>query len=247
MRTMSGNHRSFRREKDLVHSFRQYLEPSLWTRPSENCWTATLQESACSEGRADWVWAQVHGDRPKPALLDAALVFQQPSHSRILAALRRNGARTEEFLLRRTGLSLPTLRRYLREIAEAGLIVDSGDRRFMLSERFELPYMEICSFEFKLANWKRALYQATRYRTFSHRAFVVLPSDSLAPALRCAGTFRRLNVGLISHDPKTGPRAVIRSRKRNPPSRHRLIMAWGMLLARGELYSRHAAKQTNGR
>lgn len=162
----------------------------------------------------------------------AASIFQQPSYSRILASLRRSVARTEQFLLLRTGLRLPTLRRYVGNMTDLGLVTDLGHRRFTLSDNFVLPDLEICSFEFKLTNWRRALYQATRYRAFSHRVFVVLPTSSLSPALEHVEAFRKLNVGLIFHHPAGHSRAIVWSKKKKPLSRYRLIMAWGMLLSR---------------
>lgn len=178
------------------------------------------------------MWARVSGDTPRACWRGTARALQQSSCSRILASLRHSSARTERCLLRRTGLGLPTLRRYVHNMSELGLLADIGNRRFVLSKNFVIPNLEICSFEFKLANWRRALYQATRYRAFSHRVFVVLPSTSLSPALRHLEVFRKLNVGLISHDPVGNSLAIVRSRKREPVSRYRLIMAWGMLLAR---------------
>ena len=93
-----------------------------------------------------------------------------------------------------------------------------------------MPQIEICSFEFKLENWKRALYQAKRYRTFSHRVFVVMPTRTVGRVNGALEYFRRFNIGLIGHDAKGASEQVLPSRKREPISRAGFIRALGMLL-----------------
>jgi hypothetical protein len=56
------------------------------------------------------------------------------------------------------------------------------------------------AFELKLSNWKRALAQAFRYRTFAHRANVLLDQAHIRPALANIELFRRSNVGLLTID-----------------------------------------------
>ncbi|NQT40614.1 MAG: hypothetical protein HQ581_24185 [Planctomycetes bacterium] len=100
----------------------------------------------------------------------------------------------------------------------------------MLGPQFDFPRIEICSFEFKLENWKRAFYQAKRYRAFSHRVFVVMPPAAARRVNGSAEHFRRFNVGLITHDANGDSKRILPSRKRKPISRAGLIRAVGMLL-----------------
>jgi hypothetical protein len=58
--------------------------------------------------------------------------------------------------------------------------------------------------EMKLRDWRRALTQAFRYRSFAHVVFVVLDAAHAAPAIRSLDRFRRSNVGLISIDDVSG-------------------------------------------
>jgi hypothetical protein len=54
--------------------------------------------------------------------------------------------------------------------------------------------------EMKLRNWKRALTQAFRYRSFAHTTYVVLDAAHARPAIRELERFRRSKVGLITVD-----------------------------------------------
>jgi len=56
------------------------------------------------------------------------------------------------------------------------------------------------AFEAKLSNWKRALFQAFRYKAFVNKSFVVMDHDLVKPALSQTDRFCRANIGLISID-----------------------------------------------
>ncbi|MEA3327259.1 MAG: hypothetical protein U9R53_08120 [Chloroflexota bacterium] len=51
--------------------------------------------------------------------------------------------------------------------------------------------------ELKLSNWKRALEQAFRYRSFANYSYVVLDNAHVRPAVRNINEFQRKNIGLI--------------------------------------------------
>jgi hypothetical protein len=114
-------------------------------------------------------------------------------------------------------------------LADAKLIIiDSVG--YHLAEQARLPAVEIDSFEFKLSNWRRALYQATRYRCFSHRVYVVLPPEAIPAARSSIGAFEQLNVGLLLHDEDGYSEQIVRPKKKAPASRQRLYMAIGQIL-----------------
>jgi hypothetical protein len=60
--------------------------------------------------------------------------------------------------------------------------------------------MHVWAFELKLKNWKRALYQAFRCKSFADWVFVVLPSEKRSLALKNVDLFRSLDVGLCVFD-----------------------------------------------
>ena len=55
---------------------------------------------------------------------------------------------------------------------------------------------EIISIEEKLKNWKRALIQAYRYRSFSKKAYVFMDNDYIDAPLENIKEFKKFNIGL---------------------------------------------------
>ena len=56
----------------------------------------------------------------------------------------------------------------------------------------------VIAFELKLYNWKCAIIQAFRYRSFSDYSYVVLPEYTVHNALEHLDLFRQYNIGLMS-------------------------------------------------
>lgn len=222
---------SFRWEEDLRASFEEHACHSLWSRAPRDLPVTKVQESQCSEGRADLVWATLldswTSSDLKPDVVD---LLTQPTCSRILSLLKPSAVRSEEYLFERTGVTARTFYTWLDTLLEAELVEDIDNGRLVLGPHFDVPDVEICSFEFKLDNWRRAFYQAKRYRTFSHRVFVVMPPERLKPALEAGAWFERFNIGLITHAADGSTQLHVPSKKRAPTSRYRFIMALGMLL-----------------
>jgi len=61
----------------------------------------------------------------------------------------------------------------------------------------------IRAFELKIANWRKALIQAHRYRYFADVSIVVLPFEKLKTASQFIDTFKSIKVGLWGFSPKT--------------------------------------------
>lgn len=62
---------------------------------------------------------------------------------------------------------------------------------------------EVISIEAKLKNWKRALVQAYKYRTFSGKSYVYMDIDNINAPLENIDEFKKFNVGLAGVS-KTG-------------------------------------------
>jgi hypothetical protein len=52
--------------------------------------------------------------------------------------------------------------------------------------------------EAKLRDWKKALYQASRYRTFSNQSWVLMDRRFSKPAIKNISEFKKRNIGLAS-------------------------------------------------
>ena len=55
---------------------------------------------------------------------------------------------------------------------------------------------EIISIEAKLKNWKRALIQAYKYRSFSKKSYVFMDDDYIEAPLENIDEFKKFNIGL---------------------------------------------------
>jgi hypothetical protein len=64
--------------------------------------------------------------------------------------------------------------------------------------------LRLTAIEGKVADWRKGLQQAFRYRYFAHRALLVLPMRTAQTAAAFLPTFRKLRVGLWGFDSKTG-------------------------------------------
>jgi hypothetical protein len=125
-----------------------------------------------------------------------------------------------------------TTRRVVRLLAQAGLIEEQAANRYVLGPAFAEPRAEVTAFEFKLHNWRRALYQAIRYRAFAHRVFVVVPTKTVPSLLLHADTFRRFRVGVLSWEIEDGRgERIFAAAKSEPGSRSAYLRALSELTA----------------
>lgn len=56
----------------------------------------------------------------------------------------------------------------------------------------------VVSFELKLTDWRKAIVQAFRYRSFSNTVYVVMPEDTVSRAFAHSEEFSRYGIGLAS-------------------------------------------------
>ena len=58
--------------------------------------------------------------------------------------------------------------------------------------------ISVVSFELKLTDWKTAIIQAFRYRSFSNKVYVVMPEDTVKRAMAHTDQFDQYGIGLAS-------------------------------------------------
>ena len=85
----------------------------------------------------------------------------------ILAFLRKKQFRTPEYIIRNTGFNSKIVMRELNYLCRVGICQKNDAGNFRFSDDFYMPIAHIHSFELKMSNWKRALFQAVRYKNFS--------------------------------------------------------------------------------
>ena len=57
------------------------------------------------------------------------------------------------------------------------------------------------AFEMKLSNWRRAMMQASRYKTFANTSIIVLPAKKCKVPLQYLDTFKKVGIGLWGFSP----------------------------------------------
>lgn len=159
-------------------------------------------------------------------------LLQQETCCRIIVSLRAKQPKSSEQLAVDTGRSHVTVRFWLARMSDEELIRALHGNQYVLGPKSALPDCEIWCFEGKLKNWKRALYQASRYRAFAHRSFVVMPETSIQPAERQIEKFKLAHVGLLSLNCKGEFRIITKPAPQQPRSLVMYTMAKGHALTR---------------
>lgn len=80
--------------------------------------------------------------------------------------------------------------------------------------------INVISFELKLKNWREAVIQAFRYRSFSDYSFVVLPQETAKKAQSHIEFFSKYGIGLVAF--KDSNFEVLYRPDRQQPLSHRL-------------------------
>lgn len=100
-------------------------------------------------------------------------------------------------------------------LIDEGFVYDYGDR-IRTAPNLRRHITTAYSIELKLKNWKRALEQAHRGRSFSEYQYVVMDSDYISRALENSEKFENLGVGLVSVSDSGEYSIEIQSTRENP-------------------------------
>lgn len=232
-----ANRPSFANEESLADLFARLVWDAIPRKNGCN-YPLVMREVDCNRGRADIVCAVFRDstfDLHKASQVGTAL--SELTKARILSWLNKSSPRTETYIQEMTGLRQKTIRKHLRGLIEAGLVDTTASGLLRLAKSFALPNIEIWSFEVKLVNWKRALYQALRYRGFSHNVVVVMPSERVAALKNNLMMFNAMNVGLVGINSNGQAKFLCRPKKGHPTSRELYLYGLGQVLPEfGRLY-----------
>lgn len=192
--------------------------------------TFLMEEVNGIHGRVDRMMVSVPSAlRPSKSRSE---LLQQETCCRIIVALRAKQPKASDQLAVETGRSHVTVRYWLARMADEELVRALPENQYVLGPKSALPDCKIWCFEGKLKNWKRALYQASRYRAFAHRSFVVMPENNIQSAERQIEQFKLAHVGLLSLDCKGEFRMITKPAPQQPRSLVMYTMAKGHALTR---------------
>ena len=86
------------------------------------------------------------------------------------------------------------------------------------------------SFELKLSNWKKALNQAFRYRTFSNVSYVVMDEAFIHRPQNNLQLFTKYNIGLVSLNTNGDLKIIVSPTYNQPFSDNMMALLWKKLL-----------------
>lgn len=82
---------------------------------------------------------------------------------------------------------------------------------------YKIPLQETVAIEAKVANWKRGLYQAYRYKQYANYSYLALHTNYVKRAIKHLDLFQSLNVGLLGVNGKEDSLEIIyKPKEKNP-------------------------------
>ncbi len=108
-----------------------------------------------------------------------------------------------------TGTSYAASRQTINALINEGLASYLKNGKLKLSAKAYIPHTEIVSIEFKLSDWRKALRQAARHRSFADRAYVVMPMNKKALLESNISMFSSFGISVIVYDYETQTSEVI--------------------------------------
>ena len=118
----------------------------------------------------------------------------------LLAFMKKKQFRTVDYIIKNTGLSKKIVIKDLNYLCRLGICEKNDMGNYKFASNFEMPIAHIHSFELKMSNWKRALFQAVRYKTFSEYVSIVMPIEKERVLLQNIESFKMCNVGALLFD-----------------------------------------------
>lgn len=135
-------------------------------------------------------------------------------NAQILAYLRAVRAARASTIASRIGQPEPVIIRCLDGlIGVQAVAVQATTYRLNPEWREILP--EIATVEVKVANWKKALEQASRNAIFAHKSFVALPQDT-GWRVRREPAFQKAGIGILGINCKNEVQVIRRPVRRSP-------------------------------
>jgi hypothetical protein len=191
-----------------------------------------LREVDCWQGRADVV--EVISDNIQDQLYkfseEQIILLRNLTCAKIISILNYNAVRSREFIYKTLGLQHRTIDSWLIKLINTEIIIEIKKDRFIIHPEFILPRVKFTAYEAKLYNWKRALYQATQYKGFSNKAYVVMPKKYIKPAIKNLQAFIANNIGLIEVHDDGKCETVLKAKEIRPTGKSFALIAIGIAL-----------------
>jgi len=142
---------------------------------------------------------------------------------KILKIINENFGITVESIIEKTRLPRRQIISAIHSLENLRLVRRGKDTITPL-KKYVSTVKKTIAIEAKLRNWQRALKQAYRYKWFSHKSFVCLPSNRVNPAIKHIEKFKKMGVGLIGFCEEKGFKVFYSPRTEKPISDEMAIL-----------------------
>jgi predicted transcriptional regulator len=186
-------------------------------------------EIPCREGISDMVAASCTPNQLEYIKRLASLEGLDSS-TKILSLLKENAPRTFEYLIKKSNYKPETVRLAIRRLSQAGLIKEIDRNRFLKTKSAFLESCLIYSFEVKLSDIKRALFQAMQHKVFADYSYVVFPLEKRNALLKHREVFDRFSIGILLYSEEKDNLVVSQRAKKSTVTNN-----WSRLYTLGKL------------
>ncbi len=172
---------------------------------------AVYREISCRQGRPDFIALRYTNTSNRCEKLDVnGLVGPAILHN-----LKPNAPRSFEYLVNKLEFSRESVRKSLRQLIKNNYVEQLENSNYRLSSLSKMEKPEIWTFELKLNNPKKAVFQAQQSRAYSERVIIVVPPGQEKKYERFNDTLQRWHIGLSTFNPITSVfRFILKGRKK---------------------------------
>lgn len=178
----------FKFEKDMIPVLKKHLSEKYQTE-------YFIDEFNSGNGIADLVFTTEKISNNKKYLLDYELI-----HIVFKYFNRRNKKIEVKKLFKDTFLTKKQVQTLIKFLLENDILESVDKEKFFIKQKYTPPIKKIISIEAKLFDWKSGLYQALRYKTYSHKSYLAI-SEEFSHRVN-KDLLRKNNVGLIIVSPE---------------------------------------------
>lgn len=201
----------FNSEAELVQFFISQL--TLGKAAQLGPFEIVAEEVSCKQGITDVIAVKKPLNSNSMEALYSCSSLNEASG--VLGVLKGQSPRTHSYLLESTAVSKKSVSKIIQELLSRSLIKEISEGKYVSTVANEIEKTEIWSFEAKLSNWKRALFQAAQHVAFSTYSYMVIPKCKEKLIIKNSATIRHYGVGVISCSKNGDIDIVIRAKRNN--------------------------------
>ena len=161
-----------------------------------------IKELETTHGRPDAVVIGSDKDALQSPIWKAASASSSTIvFSKVLITMKgsRKSMSVEEIMFS-TNTSSAYTRQTINALLRENLAIYLKNGKLKLTAKAYIPHIEILSIEFKLSDWRKALRQAARHRSFADRAYVVMPMSKRNVLKSNIAMFAAFGISVIVYD-----------------------------------------------